>query len=285
MAFLFGINNKPYKPFHTFLKEMGVQGDNLATIDADLQQKFFPKNDAGVPRERWDLPKIGIPCTRERFHRHLALCGFYQETIPTKWEYTYAGWPGALATRACVRLIDLISAWKAGVRWKETIVFAGKRPRIKEKETLAAITMAVAPRVWEDSDPTGLEHCETELDVMKYLFNNLKLPNDLRDIPWTFVDAPMKPPATPDGPPIRPNSEDTIKAWLEMDPKTGSLILSSGAPYGMAMDEAWSMLLEINGISVETFGHKAPDLEPEVFMREVAGCVHRIARARQGVLS
>jgi hypothetical protein len=283
-AFLFNDNsNVPYLQFQDFLREMGVRSNSLLAIDADLQEKFFPKNEAGQPRKRWDLPKVGTSCTKERFHRHLALCGFYQETIPMDWYYTYAGWPGALVVRAGARLMDLITAWKSGVRWNKTIVFAGKRPKIREKETFSDARDSINFQKWDADDFNEWSGIETEIDEMRWLWKKADIPPEMRGKPIMFVDAPMKPPVKEGGQPIRPNSEDTIKVWLETDPRPGTLLLSSGAPYGMAMDEAWAMLLKPR-ISVETFGHKAPCLEPEVFMREVAGCVHRIARAR-GVIT
>ena len=90
----------------------------------------------------------------------------------------------------------------------------------------------------------------------------------------------MKPPAKEGGPPVRPTTEDTVLEWLKSNPKPGPVLLSSGAPYGMAMDEAFWMLLEPHGFTVETFGHAAPDLPIENLMREVAGTVNRIRRAR-----
>ena len=58
------------------------------------------------------------------------------------------------------------------------------------------------------------------------------------------------------------------------------MLVSSGAPYGMAQDEAFWMILAPHKHTVETFGHAAPEFPVETLMREVAGCVHRIRRAR-----
>ncbi|MBI2642134.1 MAG: hypothetical protein HYW96_00985 [Candidatus Wildermuthbacteria bacterium] len=116
--------------------------------------------------------------------------------------------------------------------------------------------------------------------MMRWLWINCTLPLDLQDTRVVFVDAPMKPPTTPGGQPVRPNTEDTVREWLSSKPTSTEVLLSSGAPYGMAQDEALWRLLVVHCIAVETFGHAAPDLAPEVFMREVAGTVHQITLSR-----
>lgn len=103
----------------------------------------------------------------------------------------------------------------------------------------------------------------------------------MRDVRAIFIDAPMKPAPKEGGQPVRPNTEDTILHWLETEkPEPGSMLVSSGAPYGMAQDEAFQALLGPLGFSIETFGHVAPNLPIENFMREVAGCVNRIFHTR-----
>jgi len=278
---LFDENNQPTKNFTRFMKEVQIPGNDLVTIDEALQARFFQRGVDNQPLERWELKEVKVSCPRARFARHLKLCGFSMETIPSKWEYDRAVWPGALLVRAVERLRDLRDAWDSGVRWKETIVLGGKRPLLERE------TPQEAWELWGDymSRPTVSSFrelgVETELGMMRWLWQvgGEELPEDFAST-FVFVDAPMKPPATPGDPPVRPSTEDTIRAWLETNPSPGSLLLSSGAPYGMAQDEALWMLLNPHGHTIETFGHMAPNLSVEVFMREVAGVVNRIRRAR-----
>jgi len=268
----------PAHRFQKFLNDVGIPGDNLAEINAALQQRFFQKKPGtNEPLERWELGAVKVSCPPARFLRHLKLCGFADATIPQNWDYTYAAWPGALLVRAVARLIDLADAWESGVRWKETIVLGGKRPLQQDKETTQA-AIALMGRYYypATSRPLG----ETELDMMRWLWANCMLPPGLQDTRVVFVDAPMKPPATPGGQPVRPNTEDTVQEWLKSKPVSTNILLSSGAPYGMAQGEALWRLLVVHGIGVETFGHAAPDLPPEVFMREVAGTVYQITQSR-----
>lgn len=276
---LFGFSNKrPTLAFEDFMRDVQVPGNDLSTIDASLQARFFQKGPGGEPLERWELKEMELSCPPERFYRHLQLCGFALETIPRMWQYKRAAWPGALLPRVALRLQDLVTAWKSGVRWEETIVFGGKRPLQNDRENHLA-AQDVLPKLLIHSthpDWTPWIKVETELEMMRWLWQNCALPEDLKAIPVVFVDAPMKPSAVPGGSPVRPNTEDTIREWLKSNPSSGSLLLSSGAPYGMAQEIAFRMLVGERGILVDTFGQAAPNLPAEVFMREVAGAVHRI---------
>ena len=260
---LFESDGRPTSRFAMFLRDAGIPGDDLLSIDASLQARFFQKDAAGAPRERWQLQEVEVACPRPRLMRHLRLCGFVDATIPQGWEYKRAGWPGALLPRASVRLQDLIDAWQSGVRWTENVVFGGKRPL-------------------QASETSIVGYLATELDMMRSVWFSKLMPDDMRALPLRLIDAPMKPPLKEGGPEVRPNTEDTVLHWLDTDnPEPGSMLLSSGAPYGMAQDEAFAMLLIPRGHTVETFGHAAPaDMAVEILVREVAGCVNRIRRAR-----
>jgi len=285
---LFGFDNFPTDVFLEFLRDVRVPGDDLQSIDDALQSRFFQRDAAGNPLERWELQKIKMSCPEKEIRQHLTNCGFLNETKPSSKVYDYAGWPGALVARAAERLYDLVKAWTSGVRWTETIVFVGKRPLHPDKEsyeqcckTLGISTEdGTAHESWRRINP------QTELDMMRWVWENFRHPVRGKTVemflrPVVFVDAPMKPPVREGGPPVRPSTEDTIWCWLDnFTPVPGSMLLSSGAPYGMAQDEAFLSLLGQFGFKVETFGHKAPDLPIEIFMREVAGCVNRIRRVR-----
>lgn len=293
---LFTSAGRPTEAFAAFLKDVQVPGNDLPSIDDSLQIRFFQKKDDGKPKERWELAKIVISCSEDRIRQHLAACGFMNKTEPSRRRYKRAAWPGALVVRAAARLSDLVNAWNSGVRWNETVVFAGKRPLQQAKENSVECCKALGIDVDEETEAKDYVRLwdsirpETELEMMRFLLEAaslensepgaLVLPLELLELPVTFVDAPMKPPLQPDGEPVRPTTEDTILAWLEDEPEPGSMFVSSGAPYGMAQDEAFWMLLEPHGHTVETFGHAAPDLPIENFMREVAGTVNRIRRAR-----
>ncbi len=279
---LFDSENIPTQSFAQFMREVQVPGKNLLEIDDALQARFFQKNPDGSPKERWELSEIPS-LDKKALMRHLTNCGFVNLTLPNSKTYDYAAWPGALITRASIRLGELFVAWNHGIRWKKLVVFGSKRPLNPEKESFYAccnaiclplVMLQIARKNWREINP------QTELDMMRWIWSITKIAVFLENLDVVFVDAPMKPPFEEGEPLVRPTTEDTILEWLKSSPNPGSVLLSSGAPYGMAQDEAFWMLLEPYGFTVETFGHAALDLPIENFMREVAGCVNRIRRAR-----
>ncbi|MDB4978537.1 MAG: hypothetical protein JWM56_723 [Candidatus Peribacteria bacterium] len=284
---LFTTDNGPTKAFAQFLRDVQVPGNDLISIDAALQARFFQKGPDGKPLERWELEASAVMCPADRIRLHLRLCGFIDCSIPRCWAAEYADWPGALLPRALARLKDLNTVWKSGVRWNQTVVHGGKRPLLKDRESPNAM-ISLVEEVFDcevtadEADRHYDRDLQTELQMMEALWHLAPFDQELRAIPVTFVDAPMKPPLKEGDSPVRPSTEDTILEWLQGNPTPGHHLLSSGAPYGMAQDEAFWMLLESHGHTVETFGHAAPDLPIETFMREVAGTVNRIRKSRLG---
>lgn len=287
IALLFGSNCEVTDQFGALLEVVGIPGRTLEEVDRELQLRFFKKNNDGSPMERWEFPAGDPPAGELR--TLLATCGFINETRPQQEWYRHAPWPGALVTRAGARLMDFAKAWSAGVRWNDVIAAGGKRELRPEQENWRTACQALGitpdtvdthsgvPHGCREEDIWAVFNPQTELQMMKALWEMAHLPNDLKALPLVSVDAPMKPPAKEGGPPVRPNTEDTIRTWLETNPVPGPVLVSSGAPYGMAQHVAFLKLLEPYGFTVETFGHEAPaHLTTDQIMREVAGCVHRI---------
>lgn len=279
---LFAQDNSPTKRLVRFLTDIKIPGTTLHEIDAALQARFFQKK-AGTnePLERWELNAVEVECPQERILQHLSFLGFADRSRPAFQNYAYAGWPGAMAVRSAARLHDLIAAWEAGTRWNQLVVFAGSRPLDLEKESFERCVSAVGKeptselrRTWDAINP------QTEAQMMQFQWSVTDRPMSM--VAMMMIDAPMKPNPKPDGKPIRPNSEDPVHLWLkDHSPAPGSMLFSSGAPYGMAQDEAMWMILGPLGFEIDTFGHAAPEnLGIEALMREVAGTVNRIKRSR-----
>lgn len=289
-ANLFTDNNLPTERLARLLKDLRLPYDTLTKIDDGLQVAFFQKKESGEARERWELETVIVECPESTIRSRLAELGFLTKTVPRQKHYDRAAWPGALVTRAAVRLFDLIEAWNSGVRWDEMVVFGGKRALIPEKESVTQCIKALRETglITSEDDESfrrqwaWIDNPPTELDMMQWIWY-CSVPTEMAaSIRVNFVDAPIKPPVTEGGAPVRPNTEDTIIAWeRDCSPSPGTMLVSSGAPYGMAQNEAFWMLLGPKEHSIETFGHAVPTgLGLEVILRELAGCVNRIRRAR-----
>lgn len=281
---LFDLHSCPTPAFAELLRVANVPGTNLAEINHALQARFFQKGPDQQPLVRWKFEDVGVECS---ILPHLAKCGFLEKTEPSLRQYLYAGLPGALVVAAARRICDLIDVWNSGVRWKRTIVFGSTRPLVPERETPAALHKAF-PKQFRVSDTAFHQGFgffvsagyDTEAKMLEWLWYCANMPHELM-VTATFMEAPSKPPLTGGGPPRHANTEDTVEAWVQTRPEPGLLLLSSGAPYGMAQDETVARVLAPYGIGVETFGHEAPmNLGIPVLMREVAGAVHSILKTR-----
>lgn len=271
----------PTDRFAQLLKMIDIPGATLTDIDSALQARFFQKKPGtNEPLERWELEKVTLACPEHEIRGALAHVGFINRVTPTKDRYKRGGWPGALLTRAAVRLSDLIEAWENGIRWDETVIFAGERPLQAEKETYEEACKAIGIAPGGLSQEEWMVMKKTEGEMMRWMMAWSDLPEDFAELETIFINAPMKPNPS-GGADIRPNSEDPVHLWLKDEPQPGSMLFSSGAPYCMAQNEAMWMILGPLGHAIETFGHAVPpSLGLEALLREVAGCVNRIRRAR-----
>ncbi len=275
---------RPTERFARFLRDIKIPGETLLEINAALQAAFVPKKADGQAVERWNLPTLSEEFTEQAIRAHLGDLGFLYKTMPQKTFYRRAGWPGAKVIRAGARLLDLVEAWKTGVRWDELVVFTGDRPLEKDETFVKARESVKDTSLWGGTDDFEWEAItKTEGAMMQSLWGMCDMPAEMRAVRPIFVNAPMKPNPVAGGDPIRPNSEDPVRQWLkEYNPDPGSMLFSSGAPYGMAQDEAMWMVLGPLGHEIETFGHAVPtQLGLEVLLRELAGTVYRIFRARE----
>jgi hypothetical protein len=269
---LFDRDNRPTADLLTALAALGIGATTLPDIDDALQFKFFQK--AGQkPLERWELKPIdGLPDVAT-VRSLLSPLGFITQTEPRKRQYLYAVWPGALLPRVGVRLQDLIRVWEAGVRWDVTVVHAGKRALMPDKESPVISKQLGFTTSDAITYPTDVQ---TEFDQMGWLYRNMSnLPVGLQKTDWQFINCP------PNGD-KRPSTEDVTRHWLKDQPKPGSLLVSSGAPYGMAQGFAFDLFMsEDDGWTIDVFGHEAPTtLTSELFCRELAGSVNRLRKIR-----
>lgn len=84
-----------------------------------------------------------------------------------------------------------------------------------------------------DSEKKKLPNLRTEGEMVRWAYQQSNLP---KEIPVSFVEAPMRGER-------RPNSFDTIEAWLKTNPHPGSCLLISSQPYVHYQEAVFSRLL------------------------------------------
>lgn len=151
--------------------------------------------------------------------------------------YTHALIFGATYQSVKERMLFLGEEWQRGLRFDEIVLLGSARP-ITPEEKLEARS----------------ESLQTESDIMLALWTSLPLPAALKKVPKILVHSPMKTDAS--GVLLRPNTADTIIAWLNTKPKPGTVVAISNQPYVHYQDAVLRALMP-EQFSLSTIGSKS----------------------------
>ena len=203
--------------------------------------------------ERWELVDSDkILSDRERFLALFDKLGFLYEKSPKFKKYDYVLFLGSLQKRVENRLDYLTSLWNKGIRFNQIILLGGERPLIKDQESLTST----------------LQEGATELDMMQAVFKSrrLKWPLELAEIELISVNTPKMAGK-------RPNTGDTINAWLAKRPHSGSVLAISNQPYVNYQNNVIRSLLP-SDFTLDTTGSSANQEEKiSVLLDAVAGFI------------
>lgn len=159
-------------------------------------------------RERWELSELSSE------KRHFVLDwaekqGIFAPWRPAQTHYGKALILGATTCRMQIRLNYLKELWEQGTRFDEIVWLTGDRP--------------LDPRI------DGLtERCKNESEAAQALWKEANLPPEMKNLPVVFIAVPMK----EEGSVLkRPNTEDTIVAWLEQTKAPCTALFVSDQPF------------------------------------------------------
>jgi len=243
-------NGTPTKNLLNLLTELKIEHDGTLAGIVNVTQKEWLRP-AG--KERWEVTgkyinqkDILLPLLT-----NLRLIG---DIKPTQSFYDYALMLGAITTTSRQRLANLISQWQQGVRFKKLIFLAGQRPlnpEIESKEILLDKDNKHLPfrKDWKFNNNLP----KTETEMMRLIFDQADLPEEMKKVEVVFVDAPMKKDAQ--GNFVRPTTPDTINEWLKTNPLPGSCLAISNQPYVGYQNSTLKTILPPT-FTVETIGKK-----------------------------
>ena len=167
--------------------------------------------------------------------------GLFAPWKPVSETYDKALILGATTSRMQMRLDYLEQLWNEGTRFNEIVWLTGDRPLDR--------------RVDEPTD-----RCRNESEAAHILWEETDLPEEMRSLPVVFVAVPMK----VEGSSLkRPNTEDTIFAWLEFYPEPCKALFVSDQPfcgYQFAIVKAIlpnAFLFDLVGQGVDPTAHPA----------------------------
>lgn len=179
-------------------------------------------------QERWELADIDLPPDREALvYDDLRQLSFSQVIEPVRKTYTYGVILGATSPGMLERLNYLATLWRNGIRFDRLLFLTGQRPIDPLVDHFQSLMKGLQQKAdivhfVDDSAPMH----ETEAAQLLYLYADL--PQSMRKLPVNFIDTAR---TWQRQHWIRPNTRDTVKAWLLTKPEAGSVLMVSTQPY------------------------------------------------------
>lgn len=200
----------PCPSLRVLLNLFEIKHDNTLTSIVDETQKVFKRTDG---KERWQID--------EKFHEKRTVAwhvienlALISEITPMESHYDYAVILGATLPTIRTRMNHLIALWNHGVRFNKLVFLGGQRPLDPQREPQDLLLNApeFIRSDWQLTDPIPT----TEIDMMRMVYEQARLPKELANVETLFINAPMQ--KQSDGTLRRPTTGDTVHQWLIDDP-------------------------------------------------------------------
>ena len=210
--------------------------DEKSNIVEETQKHWLRKPN----QERWEMAELSQD--QKIFVLNWANAeGIFSQWNPSCRSYDKVLILGASTPRMKTRLEFIKNLWTEGVRFNEIVWLTGDRPLDKRIDDC-------------------LDRCSNESEAAHIIWEETDLPIEMRNITITFIAVPMK----VDGMQIkRPNTEDTIIAWLKASPTPCKALFISDQPfcgYQFSIVKALlpkDFLFDVAGKGVDSIDHPA----------------------------
>jgi hypothetical protein len=159
-------------------------------------------------QERWEIEELS-PSQKLYVLDWATNQGLFEAWKPLYQSYDKALILGTTTSRMQMRLDFLKALWNEGIRFQEIVWLTGDRPLDNRVDNLT-------------------DRCKNESEAAHILWEETELPAEMRICPVTFIAVPMK----QEGSSLkRPNTEDTILAWLQNSPNPCRALFVSNQPF------------------------------------------------------
>ncbi len=185
----------------TALSQLGLALGIPQDIVTETQQRWLRK----PHQERWAMAELSSD--QRLFVLNWATeQGLFAPWKPASKTYDKALILGATTSLMQIRLDYLKQLWNEGTRFDEIVWLTGDRPLDKRVDGLT-------------------DRCSNESEAAHILWEETTLPEEMRSLPVVFVAVPMKIEGA------RPNTEDTLVAWLTLFPEPCKALFVSDQPF------------------------------------------------------
>ncbi len=241
-------DNKPTAALTGLLHTLELSHDeSLVSIVAITQKAWLRK----PGQERWDL-EDEFNERRKEFIPYFKALGLIDTISPKKKSYCSLVLLGATLSSVRNRFNFAIELWNQGVRFETIVALGSQRPLNAETESVATLFdyhNKILP-IRADWEPLGTIP-QVEIDMMKMVIDQAIMPEAMRTLPITVIDAPMKKNAQ--GELVRATTPDTVELWLASKPKPGNCLVVSNQAYVGYQDAVMRTVLPHEFV-VETVG-------------------------------
>ncbi len=276
---LFDKEFQPRNELLALLKAAGMEPLNKSE-NALIQINNWAQGNLLRKGERWDEQVSKFEGLKSEILPGLKKLGFVDPALPHFKHYQGALVHGALFSTVCLRLYYLVEQWQQGVRFSRIYFLSGERPLEVQYEN---------PEVFRDDSKSllkmrkesllgSLKFPETESQMTEFVWENFEIPEDMRrEVQVHFINAPLKKDQKT-GKTIRPNTNDTIDAWLKTQPAHGTYLAVSNAPHINRQDFVIRMIAP-KEYTFETVGPAAKkEQKVAIFLDEIARLIFEVKR-------
>jgi hypothetical protein len=228
-------DSRPTQELQELLEFLGMDsGGDLQQIVSITQQKWVQ-----LGKERWEYEPVDEE-KKPLLLPYFKNLGMVNAIDARQIHYDYALIHGALHSTVQKRIAHLVTQFNRGVRFKQVVLLTGQR--------------LLDPKTSEKDLPF-----QTEAEMMLWVWENFDMPQELKKIPYLLIDATA-------GNKARPNTADTLAAWLKTNPKPGSCLLVSSQPFCGYQDCVAKTILPPSFVT-ETIGKEsAPGVTVAVYL-------------------
>lgn len=223
--------------FHSVFDALGIKVENtVEAMNQYAQDNFLRK----PGEERWQMAQSQYEKKRHKLIPALKGLWLYQKVAPRVGaKYDYAVVLGATVPSMRKRLYFLQEAFeKYNITFGSVVFLVGQRPLSPDVESKDILFCAKDGLIRKDWVKSSELEVETETDGAKLAWDQVISNSKLKKIPVIFVDTPM----LADG--KRPTTGDTVKAWMSLGVKPGTMIAVSSNPHVPYQEMVLRNLLE-----------------------------------------
>lgn len=167
---------------------------------AETQKQWLRK----ARQERWEMTELS-PDQRLFVLNWAQEQHLFDPWLPATTQYDSALILGASTHCMKKRLNYLKQLWEQGIRFNQIVWLTGDRPLDNRIDSLT-------------------DRCSTESEAAHILYEEASLPREMHALPVLFIAVPMKGSG-------RPNTADTLIAWLNTKPTTQTALFVSDQPF------------------------------------------------------